>query len=349
MNEFACPRPAGVAVLLAALSIGRLAAAEPLMEIRNFGTNPGKLAMYVSVPEGLAPAGALVVVAHGCLQTAQEMAEVSGWDALARAHRFAVVYPQTSRENDPFAGCFRTWLPEHQQRDAGEPLSVIEMVRWMLEHEPIDPRRVYITGMSSGGHLTNVMLATYPDVFAAGAPQSSFPYKCAVSFADVEPCCKALRMHSREEWGALARSGFPGYAGVRPKVAIWHGRDDALLVVANLDYQVQQWTAALDIDAVPDGVVRIGAFDADLYADASGSPRLEAFAIPGLGHAIALDAKASEPKCGVVGQYASDVGICAAEWIGRWFGVVPKAGDVNELESVGSRALPAHELRKRVR
>jgi poly(hydroxyalkanoate) depolymerase family esterase len=312
----------GVAGALVVLGMARIATAEPLVEVRDFGTNPGNLGMYQTVPNGLQPGSALVVVAHGCLQTAQEMADVSGWDDLARQQGFAVVYPQTNRSNDPFAGCFRTWLPEHQQRDRGEPLSVAQMVRWMLAHYPINPRRVYITGMSSGGHLTNVMLATYPDMFAAGAPQSSFPYKCAVSFDDVAPCCKGLKTRSRKEWGDLVRSGYPGYVGTRPRVAIWHGSEDTLLVAANLDEQVKQWTDSLDIDDVVDAVVRIGASDAQLYADGTGVPRLEAFKIPGLGHAIALDARPASPTCGKVGPYSTDVHICAAEWIGRWFGIV---------------------------
>ncbi|MCE3284275.1 MAG: Esterase depolymerase [Steroidobacteraceae bacterium] len=303
-----------------ALAAASSHAGAPLAEVTDFGSNPGRLRMFVHVPENL-PRDAALVVVHGCTQTAQDIADHSGWSDLAVAHGIALVYPQTSRENDSFAGCFRTWLPEHQQRDQGEPLSVMQMVRWMLAHHALDPRKVFVTGLSSGGHLTNVMLATYPDVFQAGAPQSSFPYKCATSFEEVGPCCRGERTHTREDWGALARSGHPAYEGARPRVSIWHGEEDKLLVVSNLAYQRQQWTSALGIDDEPDSTTTVDGYMGQRYEDATHSPRVETFSIPGLGHAVANDPDRTGARCGIAGPYASDVNVCAALWIARWFGI----------------------------
>ena len=324
MVRFSNARSVFVATLMFAAEFGAasFAQAATLSEVPAFGSNPGNLRMFVFIPEALPPDSPLVVVAHGCMQTAQEIADISGWNELAEAQGFAVVYPQTSRENDSFAGCFRTWLPEHQERDEGEPLSVVQMMRWMFGHHSLDPRKVFITGMSSGGHLTNVMLATYPDLFAAGAPQSSFPYKCALSFADVDPCCRGLITHTRKEWGDLARSGYPNYQGARPRVSIWHGMEDSLLQVVNLDYQLEQWTSVLDIDENADDFKLADGYAGILYEDASGTPLVETFKVPRLGHAVALDLRASSPKCGKAGPYSADVHICAATWIARWFGIV---------------------------
>jgi poly(hydroxyalkanoate) depolymerase family esterase len=211
-------------------------------------------------------------------------------------------------------------LPEHQQREQGEPLSVMQMVRWMLEHYRLDSRKVFMTGLSSGGHLTNVMLATYPDVFAAGAPQSSFPYKCAVSFADVDPCCRGIKTHTRSEWGDLARSGYPGFEGPRPRMSIWHGQEDPLLLISNLGYQMEQWTDALGIDDLPDRLEHADNHARRLYEDGRHVPLVETVTIPGLGHAVAIDPDAPE-KCGRAGPYSTDMNICAALWIARWFGI----------------------------
>jgi poly(hydroxyalkanoate) depolymerase family esterase len=308
--------------LIGWLGFASLASAAPLTEVTDFGSNPGNLRMFTFVPESLAPGAPLVVVAHGCLQTAQDVADLSGWSDVAQANGFAIVYPQTSRENDNFAGCFRTWLPEHQERGQGEPLSVMQMVDWMLAHHALDARRVFIAGMSSGGHLTNVMLATYPDRFSAGAPQSSFPYKCAVSFADVDPCCRGVITHTREEWTALVRSGYPGYEGPRPRVSIWHGMEDELLRAVNLDHQREQWIGALGIEGEPDGVRWTDGYAGNVYENAQGTPVLETYAIPRLGHALALDLRPSSPKCGKEGPYATDVHLCAAAGIARWFGIL---------------------------
>jgi poly(hydroxyalkanoate) depolymerase family esterase len=292
--------------------------ASDLQEIAEFGSNPGNLRMFVFVPPDLPAHSPLVVVAHGCLQNAQDIAEMSGWTDLATAHRFALVFPQTSRTNEPFAGCFRTWLPAHQQRGAGEPMSVVHMIDWMIGRYSLDRHRIFMTGLSSGGHLTNVMLATYPDLFAAGAPQSSFPYKCATTFEQVAPCCLGKMVHSREQWGDLARSGYPGYRGPRPSVAIWHGSADPLLLVTNLDQQMEQWTDVLRIDDVPDDVTSAGRLSRLVYEDAKGTARLETNTIRGMGHAVAIDLAS---KCGALRPYAEDVGICASARIARWFGI----------------------------
>lgn len=318
-------RPHAVLLSLIALSAGLLHAicgqASSLQEIAGFGSNPGNLRMFVVVPPDLPARSALVVLAHGCLQTAQDIADMSGWAELAMMHRFVLMLPQTSKGNDSFAGCFRTWEPAHQQRGAGEPLSVAQMVEWIIAHHAIDRHRIFMTGLSSGGHLTNVMLATYPDLFAAGAPQSSFPYKCATSFQEVAPCCLGKVTHSAKEWGDLVRSGYPGYRGSRPRVSIWHGSADPLLLIANLDRQMEQWTDVLRVDDVPDDVVSEGRLSQWLYADASGKTRVEANTIRGMGHAVAIDLSAQPQQCGEPRPYAEDVRVCAAARIAQWFGI----------------------------
>ena len=298
------------------------ASAASLQEITGFGSNPGNLRMFVVVPQDLPPHPALVVLAHGCLQSAQDIADMSGWNELALKHRFALVLPQTSQENDSFAGCFRTWEPAHQQRGSGEPLSVASMVEWMIARHAIDPRRVFMTGLSSGGHLTNVLLATYPDLFAAGAPQASFPYKCATSFQDVAPCCLGKITHSRKEWGDLVRSAYPGYRQQRPRVSIWHGSADPLLLIGNLDAQMEQWTDVFGIDDGPESVTSEGRLSRWQYADGSGRTRVETNTVRGMGHAVAIDPSAQPQPCGQLRPYAEDVHVCAAARIAQWFGIL---------------------------
>ena len=46
----------------------------------------------------------------------------------------------------------------------------VELVEKMLKDQPIDPKRVYITGLSMGGYGTWDLLARRPDLFAAAAP-----------------------------------------------------------------------------------------------------------------------------------------------------------------------------------
>ena len=54
----------------------------------------------------------------------------------------------------------------------------------MVVDHKLDPRRIYITGLSAGGAMTSVMLATYPDVFAAGAVIAGLPFGIATNLRE---------------------------------------------------------------------------------------------------------------------------------------------------------------------
>lgn len=302
------------------------ASAQSLVEVTGFGSNPGNLRMFRYVPANLPAGSPLVVVAHGCGQTAQQMATTSGWLTLADRHKIALVFPQTSTQNEPQGGCFRTWQAAHHTRGAGEALSVRQMITRMRTLYPaISAARIHMTGMSSGGHLTNVMLATYPEVFASGAPQSSFPYKCATTFAQVALCASGGRQntHTAQMWGNLARSGYPGYTGPRPKVLIWHGGSDPLMYLSNQYMQVMQWTNAHGIDATADWVDYVLGRPRISYRTGAGETRVQTITVQGMGHAVAVDPGSGSKQCGAIGPYAVDVNICAAHWTAAFFGIAP--------------------------
>lgn len=46
---------------------------------------------------------------------------------------------------------------------------ILDAVDWCLENLPIDPQRVYLTGVSGGGHMTMMMAARYPERWTAAS------------------------------------------------------------------------------------------------------------------------------------------------------------------------------------
>jgi poly(3-hydroxybutyrate) depolymerase len=140
----------------------------PLIEVEDFGSNPGALRMFAFVPEQLPRAPALVVVLHGCGQTAAGYDLGAGWSTLAKRYGFALLMPEQQGSNNAHT-CFNWFNPEDTTRDLGEARSIRQMIARMVGEHKIDPRRIYVTGLSAGGAMTTVMLATYPDVFAGGA------------------------------------------------------------------------------------------------------------------------------------------------------------------------------------
>ncbi|MEU4242580.1 PHB depolymerase family esterase [Actinoplanes sp. NPDC026619] len=145
----------------------------------------GTRSYLVYVPAGLASRSRvpLVVLLHGCKQTATEFAAATGFNALADLHRFVVVYPQQSTWSHQ-QGCWRWYESGHQRRGAGEPAILAqitaavagETARWR-----IDPRKVYVAGLSAGGGMALILAATYPDVYAAAGVHSAPAYRSAAN------------------------------------------------------------------------------------------------------------------------------------------------------------------------
>jgi len=165
-----------IVFFLGVTSTSILAAAT--VEIADFGSNPGNLRMFRYLPSTLQPSTPLVIALHGCKQTASDYGDQTGWIQFADRWGFVLLLPQQQQTNNHWS-CFNWFRPGDSSRDQGEALSIQQMIDRMKADYPIDPDRIYITGLSAGGAMAAVMLATYPEVFASGAIIAGIPYRCA--------------------------------------------------------------------------------------------------------------------------------------------------------------------------
>ena len=156
-------------------------------EVTNFGSNPGNLRMFKYIPDQLPLSAPLVVVLHGCTQNARTFANQSGWIQLADKMHFALALPEQKQANNQ-NNCFNWFDAGDTTRDQGEALSIKQMVDKMKSDHEVDGKRIYVTGLSAGGAMTSVMLATYPDVFAGGGIVAGLPYGCAKNLTDALQC-----------------------------------------------------------------------------------------------------------------------------------------------------------------
>ena len=138
-----------ISLLLLLFTGSEVLAASPI-EVANFGSNPGNLRMFKYIPDQMPPSAALVVVMHGCTQNARTFANESGWIKLADRLQFALALPEQTQANNA-QNCFNWFQPNNNKRDQGEALSIKQMVDKMKSDHDIDPKRVYATGLSSGG------------------------------------------------------------------------------------------------------------------------------------------------------------------------------------------------------
>ena len=162
----------------ASLGAGVSGEGAELRPVTQFGSNPGALRMWLHVPEGLTAKAPLVVVLHGCGQTAAGYAAGAGWLATADRYGFAVLCPEQVGSNNANL-CFNWFEEADIRRGGGEAESVAQMVRRAVDDLDLDGRRVFITGLSAGGAMAAVMLAAYPETFAAGAIIAGLPYGAA--------------------------------------------------------------------------------------------------------------------------------------------------------------------------
>jgi poly(hydroxyalkanoate) depolymerase family esterase len=103
----------------------------------------------------------------------------------ADRHGFVVVYPYQPRARNA-QGCWNWFLPAHQQRGAGEPELIARITRRLIAKEfeqTVDPARIFVAGLSSGGAMALILAVCYPDLFAAVAIHSGLPYRSADDIA----------------------------------------------------------------------------------------------------------------------------------------------------------------------
>lgn len=246
----------------------------------------------------------LLLLLHGCDQTAEQFAAATRFTALADRHGVVLVAPSQSRTYQPGA-CWRWYEAAHQARGRGEPAILAgitaavaaERGRWR-----IDASRVYVAGLSAGAAMALVLAATYPDVFAAVGVHSGAAYRSATS--------------GRGALAAMRGRGVlppPLPEAAIPPLIVFQGVADTVVDVRNGDLVTRQW---LDHDALrgdtgrdPGPVTRSRTvarqssdgrrYTVTAWYTARGRKRLEYWRVHGLGHAWSgglRDGSYSDPR-----------------------------------------------------
>jgi len=196
----------------------------PLVETADFGSNPGGLRMFAYVPQTMQQPRALVVVLHGCGQTASSYDHGAGWSTLAKHFGFALLMPEQQGANNANT-CFNWFNPGDVVRGRGEAVSIRQMIARMEKQCGVDQRRIFITGLSAGGAMTSVMLAVYPEVFAGGAIIAGLPFGIASNVREALGGMMQSTSSPADQLGGFVRKASK-HKGPWPKVSVWHGSAD---------------------------------------------------------------------------------------------------------------------------
>ena len=289
---------------------GRIA----LQPVQGFGTNPGALKMYVHVPARAPSPRPLVVVLHGCNQSATGYEIGARWGEFAERHGFVVLYPEQQGGNNQ-RGCFNWFADDDTHRGHGEAESIRQMIDHAVATQDIDPDRVFICGLSAGGAMAGAMLASYPELFAGGAIVAGLPYGTASNTGEALESMYMGKVKDAKAWGDLVRAA-SDHRGAWPSVSIWHGEADTTVKPINAGELVKQWANVHGLGADAPTETRIGAATRRAWHDADDRACLIDYSVPGLSHGVPVD-DADPPA-----PFFLPAGICATWHIAHDWGLL---------------------------
>lgn len=257
---------------------------------REYRNHAGARRYRICLPEGrLAATAPVVVMLHGCTQSAADFALGTGMDERARRHGCIVVYPEQAL--DANAGrCWNWFQPGDQRRDAGEPALIAGIVNEVLERDGGDRSRVFVAGLSAGAAMAVVLGETYPELFAGVGAHSGLPYAAA---HDTASALAAMKGGHGRRGGAPAPRPQVRHA---PRTIVFHGDRDTTVQHRNSEHIVQQVLQARSGRQPHERLqshTRSGRasggreYTVQTHLDAGGQPCLEWWTVHGAGHAWA--------------------------------------------------------------
>lgn len=311
-----------------------------LVDLGPFGSNPGALDAKLHLPKDLGRPAPLVVVLHGCTQTAAAYDFGSGWSRLADDYGFAVLFPQQSRSNNANT-CFNWFLPSDIKRDQGEALSIRQMIQTVVSRHDIDPTRIFITGLSAGGAMANVMLATYPELFAGGAIIAGLPYGTATTVPEAFDRMRGHGLSAAASLQTVLRAA-SAHVGPWPTISVWQGTKDHTVAPANALAIAEQWRGVHAAHHAPE-IASVDGHRRMVWTDLNGREAIELFQVGGMGHGTPIDASSGYGKAC---PYMLDIGLSSTQHIARSWGLIASfekrpTSDVNDQDQPSAHAYPS--------
>ena len=223
----------------------------------------------------------LIVMLHGCTQSPDDFAAGTRMNFGAEEHACLVVYPEQAVAANS-SKCWNWFQSRDQKRGQGEPSLIAGITRQVMTDYKIDPRRIYIAGLSAGGAAAAVVGEAYPDLYAAVGVHSGLA--CGVA-RDLPSAFAAMRgEHSLRE---PKSSGQPGEYRLNLPTIVFHGDRDATVHPRNGAEVVARAMAGGGLrTSVEHGSVAAGhTYTRSIQRNASGRGVLEEWVIHGAGHA----------------------------------------------------------------
>jgi poly(3-hydroxybutyrate) depolymerase len=271
-----------------------------IIKVDHFGKNKGNLKMYHYVPANLDATKdiPLVIVVHGCTQSAELIAKETAWNKLADSLNFIVIYPEQKQINN-LAKCYNFYICYNSKKDKGEVSSIKDMLDYTLKTHHIDSSKIFITGFSAGGAISNAMLNAYPTLFNAGA-----------LFSAPSNLFNPNKKQSKDQ----------------PKVAIIQGYKDLVVPKGNANRILKQWTTKNQIAdsnfTVIEKYLDHPMLSAKEFHNANHELKIISITAKDLKHKLMISPGTSINKGGVLDFHTIDLNFHSTYWAAQFFGLL---------------------------
>ncbi|MBR2656866.1 MAG: PHB depolymerase family esterase [Loktanella sp.] len=235
------------------------------------GSRPYRVYVPSTASEGVT---GIVMMLHGCTQTPEDFAAGTNMNALAEDHRFVVIYPQQSRE-DNVQSCWNWFKRGDQRRGRGEPAILAALAQKLMVDFDVPRDHCFVAGLSAGAAMAIILGETYGDVFAAVGAHSGMPYGSA---KDVPSAFAAMAGN-----GQTSPASPPSGSVVR--TIVFHGKADTTVHPSNSDRIGMNMAAGQVIETTEQGTASGRSFSRSISSQIDGKIIFEHWSVDSLGHA----------------------------------------------------------------
>lgn len=296
-----------------------------LIEVSDFGSNPGNLRMFLNLSSKLNSQKSLVVVLHGCTQNANTIALQSGWNDLSDKFGFTVLYPQQKMLNNSNT-CFNWFQKNDIEKDKGEVFSIKQMIDFAVDSLKLNRDSVYVFGLSAGAAMGVALMADYPETFQTGAILAGGPFYSATNPTTAFRTLLLPQKKSGDEWAKPIFNQHKDSIKKFPKLIVVHGRSDQVVNIENSRQLILQWTAISHLSSMPtDTIVNFKGHDDFvnfIYRDSAGNEVISFLDVRYLGHELMVDPGEGEKQGGKTGLFSKDKDFFSTYWIASKFGLL---------------------------
>ncbi|KAI1336513.1 Alpha/Beta hydrolase protein [Xylariaceae sp. FL0016] len=239
------------AVVISALLGASPALAGKVGSIPKWDENPTNLgSSIVYTPTTMPEKPTIILGLHPCGGTGQMYYQMTPLPSYADKLGLVLLFPTSKSQSG--MNCWDAHSNKSLTHDGGgDSQSLAGLVKWALDEYKGDPEKVFVVGGSSGAMESNVLAATYPDLFKGAASYSGVPAACWAGSPISTPLssdlsCPMGQKASRftpQQWADLARGCDVGYNGTYPKMMVVHGTADTAVTLNNLKAQLDQWSS----------------------------------------------------------------------------------------------------------